>query len=210
MQSSGASGNVEDSSTNAGNSSTAFSDNSADGTEFVLDNEKDIESQSARVTNQKEGQRSAKDSMSDIRLTQVDTTVKNNVSEEGEDYPIPATSNPEELLEAYENGEISRQEYLNALTKEKNLNPKEIADLTEEDANTTPKFKKKQGELDGEYVYSFSAEKQRESNTPRTLHAVVNDGNNPDANVKLSNNKVTQVDTIVKNKYLMIPKTVNG
>ena len=77
VQFSGASGNVEDSSTNAGNRSTAFSDNSADGTEFVLDNEKDIESQFARVTNQKEGQRSAKDSMSAIRLTQVDTIVKN-------------------------------------------------------------------------------------------------------------------------------------
>lgn len=52
---------------------------------------------------------------------------------------------------------------------------------------------------DGEYVYSFSAEKQREFDTPRTLHAVVNDGNNPDANVKLSDNKVTQNTPIVKN-----------
>ena len=46
---------------------------------------------------------------------------------------------------------------------------------------------------------SYSAEKQRESDTPRTLHAVVNDGNNPDANVKLSDNKVTQNTPIVKN-----------
>ena len=52
---------------------------------------------------------------------------------------------------------------------------------------------------DGEYVYSFSAEKQRESDTQRTLHAVVNDGNNPDANVELSNNKLTQNKPIVKN-----------
>ena len=53
--------------------------------------------------------------------------------------------------------------------------------------------------LDGEYVYSFSAEKQRESDTPRTLHAVVNGGNNPDANVKLSNNRLTRNKPIVKN-----------
>ncbi len=45
---------------------------------------------------------------------------------------------------------------------------------------------------DGDYVYSFSAEKQRESNTPQTLHAVVNDGENPNANVQLSDNRVAQ------------------
>ncbi len=82
-------------------------------------------------------------------------TVKNNISEEGEDYSIPATSTPEELLEAYENGEISRQEYLDALKKEKTLNLKEIADLTEEDANTTPKLKKKTGVSDGDKVSKF-------------------------------------------------------
>lgn len=52
---------------------------------------------------------------------------------------------------------------------------------------------------DGEYVYSFSAEKQRESDTPRTLHAVVNERETPNANVELSNNKVTQSEPIVKN-----------
>ncbi len=52
---------------------------------------------------------------------------------------------------------------------------------------------------DGEYVYSFSAEKQRESDTPRTLHAVVNERENPNANVELSNNKLTQNKPIVKN-----------
>lgn len=50
---------------------------------------------------------------------------------------------------------------------------------------------------DGQYVYSFSAEKQRESNTPQTLHAVVNEGETPNANVQLSNNRVTQNDPTV-------------
>ena len=45
---------------------------------------------------------------------------------------------------------------------------------------------------DGDFVYSFSAEKQRELNTPRTLHAVVNDGENSNANVQLSDNRVAQ------------------
>ena len=69
---------------------------------------------------------------------------------------------------------------------------------------------------DGEYVYSFSAEKQRESDTPRTLHAVVNDGNNPDANVKLSNNQLTQPELIVKDNIsedgedYSIPSTTNA
>ncbi len=55
---------------------------------------------------------------------------------------------------------------------------------------------------DGDYVYSFSAEKQRESNTPRTLHAVVNEGDNSNANVQLSNNRVAQKEPSV-NSYSM-------
>lgn len=53
-----------------------------DGTEFVLDKEKDTESQSARVTNENEGQRSAKDSVSNNKLTQPEPIVKNNISVE--------------------------------------------------------------------------------------------------------------------------------
>lgn len=68
-----------------------------------------------------------------------------NADEEDIRYSIPASSTPTELLDAYENGDITREEYLEALSKEKTLNPKEIADLTEEDANTTPKLKKKDG-----------------------------------------------------------------
>ncbi len=53
--------------------------------------------------------------------------------------------------------------------------------------------------VDGDFVYSFSAEKQRESNTPQTLHAVVNDGNNFIANAQLSNNRVAQNKPSVNN-----------
>lgn len=70
-------------------------------------------------------------------------------------YSIPATSNPEELLEAYENGDISRQEYLDTIKKKKTLNPKEITDLTKEDANTTPKLKKKEGVSTGNKTSKF-------------------------------------------------------
>ena len=83
--------------------------------------------------------------LSDNKVTQIEPIVNKNISEQGEDYSIPAISNSEELLEAYENGEISRKEYLDAIKKEKTLSPKEIADLTEEDANTTPKLKKQEG-----------------------------------------------------------------
>lgn len=40
-------------------------------------------------------------------------------SQDSEDYSIPAASNTEELLEAYENGEISHQEYLETIKKKK-------------------------------------------------------------------------------------------
>lgn len=55
---------------------------------------------------------------------------------------------------------------------------------------------------DGDYVYSFSAEKQEKSGTPRTLHAVVNEGETPNANAQLSNNKIPQSDTVVKKYYM--------
>lgn len=78
-----------------------------------------------------------------------------NADEEDIRYSIPATSTPTELLDAYENGDITREEYLEALSKEKPLNPKEIADLTEEDANTTPKLKKQDGVSTGNKESKF-------------------------------------------------------
>ena len=78
-----------------------------------------------------------------------------NADEEDIRYSIPATSTPTELLEAYENGDITREEYLEALSKEKPLNPKEIAYLTKEDANTTPKLKKKDGVSTGNKESKF-------------------------------------------------------
>ena len=62
--------------------------------------------------------------------------------------------------------------------------PKEIMDLyhkAEHLDNRAP--------FTGEYD---AAEKQRESDTPRTLHAVVNDGEDSNANVQLSDNRVAQ------------------
>ncbi len=55
---------------------------------------------------------------------------------------------------------------------------------------------------DGDFVYSFSAEKTEKLSTPRTLHAVVNEGNNSNANAQLSNNKLSQKQPVVKNKYM--------
>ncbi len=61
---------------------------------------------------------------------------------------------------------------------------------------------KNTAENSGEYVYSFSAERQRESDTPRTLHAVVNERENPNANVELSNSRVAQKSPTVKNNSM--------
>lgn len=46
-------------------------------------------------------------------------------SQDSEDYSIPTVSESEKLLEAYENGEILRQEYLDTLRK-KEGNPQEV------------------------------------------------------------------------------------
>lgn len=70
-------------------------------------------------------------------------------------YSAPNAHSPEILLERYESGEITRAEYLNALRGEKTLNPVEIADLTEEDANTTPPIARRQGESDGDKESKF-------------------------------------------------------
>lgn len=87
----------------------------------------------------------SKNAFTDNTVPQKAQSVKNNISKNGEEYSVPNLTNVEELLEKYENGEISRTEYLDALRKEKTLTPAEIANLTEEDANTTPKLNKKAG-----------------------------------------------------------------
>ncbi len=51
---------------------------------------------------------------------------------------------------------------------------------------------------DGEYVYSFSAEKKEESTSPRTLHAVVNSDEDIVAKGELSNERVPQSTPDVK------------
>ena len=54
---------------------------------------------------------------------------------------------------------------------------------------------------DGEYVYSFSAEKQEKLDTQQTLHAVVNSAEST-ANVQLTNNRVPQNDTTVNSNSM--------
>lgn len=126
-----------------------------DGTEFVLDKEKDTESQLASVTDENEGQRFAKDSVSNNKLTQDKPIVKNNISKDSDFYSIPSTTSAESLLERYENGDITRQEYLDMLKGKKTLNPVEIANLKEEDANTTPPLQRKKGEAKGDKQSKF-------------------------------------------------------
>ncbi len=49
------------------------------------------------------------------------------------------------LLDRYENGEITRAEYLEAIKPKKGVNPVEIVNLTEEDADTTPTLPQPKG-----------------------------------------------------------------
>ena len=93
--------------------------------------------------------------LSNGSIRNTDEKVNNNLSKNGEEYSVPTLTNFEELLEKYENGEISRTEYLDALRKDKTLNPAEIANLTEEDANTTPKLNKKAGKNNGDGKSKF-------------------------------------------------------
>lgn len=93
--------------------------------------------------------------LSNNRVAQKPPTVKKNSMQETDDYSIPANISAESLLEQYENGEITRQEYLDMVKKQKPLNPAEIANLTEEDANTTPHHSRKKGESDGDKESKF-------------------------------------------------------
>ena len=61
-------------------------------------------------------------------------------TEQGENYSfsVPDGSyTAEEMFKRFENGEITRDEYMESIRKPKILNPKEIADLTEQDADIT-------------------------------------------------------------------------
>ncbi len=62
---------------------------------------------------------------------------------------------------------------------------------------------------DGNYVYSFSAEKNNETSTPRTLHAVVK-GTESSPNARFANNIISRDEQIVKHKnsqFEIIEKT---
>ncbi len=98
--------------------------------------------------------RRAETSSTDI-IDDIEPTVKKNSMQETDDYSIPVDNSAESLLEQYENGEITRQEYLDMVKKQKPLNPAEIANLTEEDANTTPHHSRKKGESDGDKESKF-------------------------------------------------------
>lgn len=50
-----------------------------------------------------------------------------------------------DVFEKYKSGEITEDEYRQIISNEKVLNPVEIANLTENDANTTPKLEKQKG-----------------------------------------------------------------
>lgn len=71
------------------------------------------------------------------------------------DYSIPLQISAENLLESYENGEITRQEYLDMIKKEKQYNPVEIANMTEDDADTLPHRTRRKGESDGDETSKF-------------------------------------------------------
>lgn len=98
--------------------------------------------------------RRAETSSTDI-IDDIEPTVKKNSMQETDDYSIPTNISAESLLEQYENGEITRQEYLDMVKKQKPQNPIEIANLTEEDANTTPHLERKKGKSDGDKTSKF-------------------------------------------------------
>lgn len=65
------------------------------------------------------------------------------------------TVSAETLLERYENGEITREEYLSRLRGEEIKTPVEIASMKKEDANTTPPLKRREGKNYGDKESNF-------------------------------------------------------
>ena len=68
--------------------------------------------------------------------------------------------------------------------------------------SVTINFKEKS---DGSFVYSFSAEAQKGSSTPQTLHAVVN-GYNDTANAQPSNHIISQPEPVVNTSEKNVTK----
>lgn len=72
-------------------------------------------------------------------------------TQKSEKHSLPL-EDPGTLLDMYEHKQITREEYLNRLNQSRNRKaetPLDIAQMTEEDANTTPTLKRKQGEAKG-------------------------------------------------------------
>lgn len=84
------------------------------------------------------------------RVAQKPPVVNNNYMQETKKYSLPQTTDADSLLEQYESGEITREEYLEQLKGERTLNPVEIGRMTKEDASTTPPMSRKQGENEGD------------------------------------------------------------
>ena len=55
--------------------------------------------------------------LSNSSIRNTDEKANNNLSKNGEEYSVPNLTNFEELLEKYENGEITRDEYLEEIDK---------------------------------------------------------------------------------------------
>lgn len=81
---------------------------------------------------------------------------------EGEQFSYTPVD-PAEWLERYENGEISREEYLDGMRKKQFENPATIASLKPEHMKTTPNLTKKRGEAKGESESRFYGSLQKSS-----------------------------------------------
>ncbi len=76
-------------------------------------------------------------------------------AETDESFSISEKTDIDSVLEGVSRGEISTQEAKALLSRRKTLNPAEIANMKEEDANTTPKLKRRQGENKGDRDSKF-------------------------------------------------------
>lgn len=75
--------------------------------------------------------------------------VSENDAENNERYSLP-TKNVEDLVSKFEKGEIGRQELIDSLSGKKSESLSDIANLTEQDASTTPPLSKKKGNAQGD------------------------------------------------------------
>lgn len=91
----------------------------------------------------------SKNAFTDTTVPQKAQSVKNIISENNERYSLP-TKNVEDLVSKFENGEIGRQELIDSLSGKKSESLSDIANLTEQDASTTPPLSKKKGNAQGD------------------------------------------------------------